>query len=88
MNWVIVLSVATGILAAIGSASALVVLLQCRQLEVSQRALTALVMAVACGWCVVDALYLQSTVVQALVMLAAAAHTLQLARRRAIRGKA
>lgn len=84
MNIEVILSAATGLLSAMGASSALVLLLRCKRFEFSARALMALLVAMACGRCFVDALYLQSTIPQALIMLVAAAHTLRaiLARRR------
>lgn len=84
MNVEVILSAATGLLSAMGASSALVLLLRCERCEMSARAVMAMLVALACGWCFVDALYLQSTVPQALIMLVAAAHTLRalLARRR------
>lgn len=73
----IVLSAATGLLSAIGAPSALVLLLRCERCEVSARAVMAMLVALACAWCAVDAMYLQSTIPQALIMLVAAAHTLR-----------
>ena len=86
MNMEIILSAATGLLSAAGAASALVLLLRCQACEVSARAVMAMLVALACGWCFVDALYLQSTVPQALIMLVAASHTLRaIAARRRMR---
>lgn len=77
MNTEIVLSAATGLLSAVGASSALVLLLRCEACEVSARAVMALLVALACAWCFVDAIYLQATPPQALLMLVAAAHTLR-----------
>lgn len=77
MQTEIVLSAATGLLSAIGASSALVLLLRCKRCEVSARAIMAMLVALACAWCGVDALYLQSTIPQALIMLVAAVHTLR-----------
>lgn len=77
MNSVVILSAAVGLLSAAGASSALVLLIRCERCEVSKRAVMALIVALACGLCFVDALYLQATVPQALIMLVAAANTLQ-----------
>lgn len=82
MNVEVILSAATGLLSAVGASSALVLLLRCEAYEVSARAFMAIMVAVACAWCFVDAIYLESTVPQAMLMLVAAVHTL-----RAIMGK-
>lgn len=84
MNTEVILSVATGLLSAVGASSALVLLMRCKRCEVSKRAVMAMLVALACGLCFVDSLYLQATVPQALIMLVAAANTLQaiLTRRR------
>lgn len=84
MNIEMILSAAVGLLSATGASSALVLLLRCERCEVSARAVMALLVALACAWCFVDAIYLQATVPQALIMLVAAANTLQaiLTRRR------
>jgi hypothetical protein len=77
VNIEMILSAATGLLSAAGASSALVLLLRCEACEVSARAVMAMLVALACGWCFVDAIYLQSTPPQALLMLVAAAHTLR-----------
>jgi hypothetical protein len=84
VNIEMILSAGTGLLSAVGASSALVLLLRCEACEVSARAAMAVFVAVGCGLCFVDAVYLKSTPSQALLMLVAAAHTLRaiLGRRR------
>ncbi len=77
MNMEVILSAATGLLSAVGAASALVLLLRCEAYEVSTRAFMAIMVAIACAWCFVDSVYLQATVPQAMLMLVAATHTLR-----------
>jgi hypothetical protein len=86
VNIEVILSAAVGLLSATGASSALVLLLRCEACEMSARAVMAMLVALACGLCFVDSLYLQATVPQALIMLVAAANTLQaiLTRRRMV----
>lgn len=73
----VILSAATGLLSATGAASALVLLARCESCEVSARAVMAFLVASACFWCLIEAIYLQSTPPQTMLMLVAAVHTLR-----------
>lgn len=76
MIWEVVLSVATGVMAATGATSAIMLLRQCKQFELSGRALLAIGLAFLCAWCIESAIHLDTELWQAGAMLILSSHTL------------